>query len=144
MIKAPDVTALYVVLAFIVSYVMMKRFLFRPLGAILEAREQEESAAAKIHAESRRELEHAIAQGEEKLAAARREALKAREALRAEGLARFEQELARARQGATSSVEAATRAIDTDASLAATELGKRAPALAVELAERILGRKLAA
>jgi len=32
MIKAPDVTLLYVMFAFIVSYAVMKRFLFRPLG----------------------------------------------------------------------------------------------------------------
>jgi F-type H+-transporting ATPase subunit b len=144
MIKAPDVTALYVMLAFVVSYVVLKRFLFVPLGAILEAREQEESAAAKIHAESRRELERAIAEGERKLALARREALKERETLRAQGLTRFEQELGRAREAATSAVEGASRTIDVDAARAASELATRSRSLAVELAEKILGRKLAA
>lgn len=144
MIKAPDVTALYVMLAFVVSYVLLKRFLFVPLGAILEAREQEESAAAKTHAESRRELERAIAEGEQKLSLARREALKERETLRAQGLARFEQELARARETATTAVEGASRAIDVDAARAAAELAMRSRSLAVELAEKVLGRKLAA
>lgn len=144
MIKAPDVTLLYVIFAFIVSYAVMKRFLFRPLGAILEQREEEERAAARIHGESVRELERAVAEGESRLALARREALKEREALRAEGLGRFEKELARARETATSLVEEASRTIEADAARAAAELPVRARALAAELAEKILGRELAA
>jgi F-type H+-transporting ATPase subunit b len=144
MIKAPDVTLLYVMFAFIVSYAVMKRFLFRPLGAILEERDEEEATAARIHADSLRELESAVAEGEARLAQARREALKARETLRGEGLARFEELLSRARDEAAAAVDAATRAIEADAARAAAELPARSRALAVELAEKILGRKLAA
>jgi F-type H+-transporting ATPase subunit b len=144
MIKAPDVTLLYVMLAFIVSYAVLKRFLFRPLGAILEQREEEELAAARIHDESLRELDRAVAEGEARLALARREALKEREALRAQGLARFEQLLDQAREKASTSVESASRTIETEAERAAADLPTRARALAVELAEKILGRKLAA
>jgi F-type H+-transporting ATPase subunit b len=144
MIKAPDVTLLYVMLAFIVSYAVLKRFLFRPLGAILEEREQEERTAARIHDEGLRELERAVAEGETRLALARREALKERESLRAEGLTRFEQLLGQAREKASTSVDAASRTIETEAARAASDLPARARALAVELAEKILGRKLAA
>ena len=144
MIKAPDVTLLYVMFAFIVSYAVLKRFLFRPLGAILEQREAEELAAARIHGESLRELERAVAEGEARLALARREALKERETLRAQGLGRFEQLLDQAREKASTSVEAASRTIETEAARAASELPARARALAGELAEKILGRKLAA
>jgi F-type H+-transporting ATPase subunit b len=144
MIKAPDVTLLYVMFAFIVSYAVMKRFLFRPLGAILEAREEEERESARIHADSIRELEQAVAEGEERLSLARREALKEREALRQQGLAKFEQDLNSARESASSSVQAASRTIEADAQRAASELPARSRALAVTLAEKILGRKLAA
>jgi F-type H+-transporting ATPase subunit b len=144
MIKAPDVTLLYVMFAFIVSYAVLKRFLFRPLGAILEQREEEELAAARIHGESLRELERAVAEGEARLALARREALKERETLRAQGLARFEQLLDQARGKASTSVESASGTIETEAARAALDLPTRARALAVELAEKILGRKLAA
>lgn len=144
MIKAPDVTLLYVMFAFIVSYAVLKRFLFRPLGAILEQREQEELAAARIHGESLRELERAVAEGEARLALARREALKEREALRGQGLARFEQLLEQAREKASTSVESASRTIETEAARAASDLPARARSLAVELAEKILGRKIAA
>ena len=144
MIQAPDVTLLYVMFAFVVSYAVMKRFLFQPLGAILEMREQEEREANRIHAESVRELERAVAEGEARLALARREALKQRETLRAEGLERFEKRLAEARAEVSASVEAASGAIERDAVRAAAELPSRSRSLARELAEKILGRKLAA
>lgn len=144
MIKAPDVTLLYVIFAFIVSYALMKRYLFKPLGAILGRREEEERAAARTHAESLRELERAVAEGEARLAAARREGLREREALRAEGLARFEQELGQARSLGTAALEKAGLEISREASRAAQELASRSRALAVLLAEKILGRKLAA
>ncbi len=144
MIKAPDVTALYVIFAFVVSYAILARFLFRPLGAILERREEEERAATRIHTESLHELERAVAEGEAKLSMARREALKEREGLRAEGLARFERQLGEARGAAEASVAKASRSIETDARKAAAELSERSRLLAIELAEKILGRKLAA
>lgn len=144
MIKAPDVTLLYVMFAFIVSYAVMKRYLFRPLGVILERREEEERAAARIHAESLRELERAVAEGEARLAAARREGLREREAIRAEGLARFERDLGDARNAAAAAVEKAGLEISSEAEQAARELASRSRTLAVLLAEKILGRKLAA
>ena len=144
MIKAPDVTLLYVMFAFVVSYALLKRFLFVPLGAILERREQEEQEAAKLHSESLRELERTMADAEAKLALTRRDALKERETLRAEGLAVFERKLAEARTASTSSVEGASREIADQVGKASAELPERARALARELAEKILGRKLAA
>lgn len=144
MIKAPDVTLLYVLFAFIVSYAVMKRYLFRPLGAILEKREEEERAAARVHADSLRELERVVAEGEARLAAARREGLREREALRAEGLARFERDLGEARNAAAAAVEKAGGEIAAEASQASGELASRSRTLAVLLAEKILGRKLAA
>lgn len=144
MIKAPDVTLLYVLFAFIVSYAVMKRYLFTPLGAILERREEEERAAAAIHATSLRELEKAVAEGEARLAQARRDGLREREALRAEGLTQFERALGEARNTAGAAVENAGREISGEATQAAQELASRSRSLAVLLAEKILGRKLAA
>ena len=144
MIKAPDVTLLYVMFAFVVSYALLKRFLFVPLGAILQQREEEEQAAARLHGESVRELERTVAEAEARLAMTRREALREREALRGEGLARFEEKLGVARAGATTSVEAASLEIAGQVERAAAELPGKARTLAVDLAEKILGRKLAA
>ncbi len=95
MIELPNVTSLYVLLAFGVSYAILKRYLFVPLSGILEAREREEREAQKAYAESLEALEKAVAAGEQKLSLARREALKTREELRSEGAALLEHEARR-------------------------------------------------
>lgn len=144
MIKAPDVTLLYVLFAFLVSYAILKRFLFRPLSAILEARESEEKTAAKLYAESLEAMEKAVAEAEARLSLARREALKDRESLRGEGRERLEKALGLARTAATASIEGASADIGEEARRRASELPERARALARTLAEKVLGRKLAA
>jgi F-type H+-transporting ATPase subunit b len=144
MIELPNVTSLYVLLAFGISYWILKKYLFAPLSAILEARESEERGAQSAYAESVAALDRALAAGEEMLAAARREALKTRETLRAEGLALLEQKLAAARAAAGGEIARASQEIQSQAEASANELPRRARELARELAEKILGRKLAA
>ncbi len=144
MIKAPDVTLLYVIFAFVIAYAILKKWLFQPLSAILERREALENSAAKLHAESVQEMEKALAEAEARLSLARREALKERETLRGEGRSHLEEKLAQARAAAASSIEGANREIESEARRSAVELPERARALARSLAEKILGRKLAA
>jgi F-type H+-transporting ATPase subunit b len=144
MIGLPNVTSLYVFLAFGISYWILKRYLFVPLSAILEARESEEHAAQEAYAESLRRLEKAVAAGEEKLSLARRESLKMREDLRAEGLAVLEQKLNQARAESSEAIARGSREIEAQAASSALELPERARSLARELAEKVLGRKLAA
>jgi F0F1-type ATP synthase membrane subunit b/b' len=91
-----------------------------------------------------RELERTVADAEARLAVARREAWKERETLRAEGLTAFEKKLNEARVASTTSVDAASQQIADQVRIAATDLPGRARTLARELAEKILGRKLAA
>jgi F-type H+-transporting ATPase subunit b len=144
MIKAPDVTLLYVLLAFTVSYAILKRFLFRPLSAILEERQALEESAALVHRKSLEEMERAVAEAEAALAAARREALRLREELRAQGTAHLEREMSRAREETTESIRSATGEIGEEARRTAAELPRRAVELARGLAEKVLGRRLAA
>jgi F-type H+-transporting ATPase subunit b len=144
MIELPNVTSLYVLLAFGVSYVILKKYLFVPLSGILEAREREEREAQKAYAESLETLERAVAAGEQQLSLARREALKTREALRGEGSALLETKLGEARARASEEIARGSREIDAQASASAGQLPERAKSLARELAEKILGRKLAA
>jgi F-type H+-transporting ATPase subunit b len=144
MIKAPDVTLLYVLFAFAVSYFVLRRFLFRPLGGILEARATEEAAAAKIHAESLERLAAEVARAEAELARARIESLKERESLRSEGRAHLDKKLDQARAGATEVLERASREITAETERSSKELPGRVRQLANALAEKVLGRKLAA
>jgi hypothetical protein len=105
MIELPNVTALYAALAFGICYLILKKYLFLPLGRILDARESEEREAQKAYAESLRALEQAVAAGEQKLSEARREALKVREGLRAKGMALLEEKLAKAREEASHQID---------------------------------------
>ncbi len=144
MIGLPNVTSLYVFLAFGISYWILKKYLFVPLSAILEAREGEEREAQKAHDESLQNLHRAVAAGEERLSAARREALKTREALRAQGMSVFESELEQAQAIAGEAIARGSEEIAEEAESASRELPARARGLARELAEKVLGRKLAA
>jgi F-type H+-transporting ATPase subunit b len=144
MVEAPNVTALYVFLAFGISYWILKRTLFAPLSAILDARERAESEAEKAYAESLATLEKAVAAGEQLLSAARRQGLKAREDLRSEGIAQLEAKLAEASGAANVRVDRGSREIEAQVAGLSGQLPERARALARELAEKILGRKLAA
>ena len=144
MIKAPDVTLLYVIFAFLIAYAILKRFLFLPLSAILEARESEEKTAARVHAESLQALSNAITHIEQELARARREALKEREGLRSEGRAHLEKKLAEAHAAATATLERASAEIASQARQSSEELPRQIQLLARILAEKVLGRRLAA
>lgn len=144
MIKAPDVTLIYVIVSFVIAYAILKKWLFTPLGAILDQREEEAATAARIHTESVAELQKTVAYIEQELSRARREALREREAMRAEGRAELERRLALAREAAAASLDSARRRIDEDAQRSSAELPSRAVVLTRMLAEKVLGRKLAA
>ena len=144
MIKAPDITFVYVVVAFIASLFILKRFLFVPLTAILEEREREAASAEKVHNESLLEMQKAIARAESELAKARGEALAIRERLRGEGHAHWERKLAEAQAASGATLDRATDEIRSAAKQSAAELPGRARELARRLAEKILGRKIAA
>jgi len=144
MIELPNVTSLFVFLAFGICYWILKKYLFVPLSGILEARELAEREAERAYADSLAELDKAVAAGEERLSAARREALKTREALRSEGAALLDKKLAEAHAAAEAAVDRGAKEIETQAGASARELPEKARSLARDLAEKILGRKLAA
>lgn len=143
MIKV-DVTFLYIVVVFLLASGLLKRFLFSPLNSILEEREGKEKDAAKLHAESLAALSRTVAEAEEKLSLARREALKVREGLRGQGSAHLEEKLGEARAAAEAAVQKATREIEAQAKASSQAMPAQARGFAASLAEKILGRKLAA
>lgn len=139
-----DVTFLYIVVVFLLCAWVLNRFLFAPLLSILDGRRDRASAAAKGHAESVEALSRAVAQAEEKLALARRAALKVRESLRGEGSAELARKLDEARAASETTVREALQQIEADAAASAQKLPAETRSLARTLAEKILGRKLAA
>lgn len=144
MIKAPDITFVYVVIAFVACLAILKRYLFAPLSAILEERDREAASAEKVYAESLEELRAAVARAEADLAKARIEALTVREKLRGEGHAHWERKLGEAHAAAQAALGRASDEIRAAASRAAADLPRAARDLARTLAEKILGRKIAA
>jgi F-type H+-transporting ATPase subunit b len=144
MIKLPDVTVIYVIICFTIAYAILKRYLFSPLGEILDQRDREEREAAELHAENLGRLQKALAEAEQGLSLARREALKTREELRGEGRARLEALLSEASAAATASIESASQEIQEQVREFSKQLPETAGGLARTLAEKILGRKLAA
>jgi F-type H+-transporting ATPase subunit b len=144
MIKLPDVTMLYVIFSFAIACAILRRYLFAPLAEILDARDRDAADAAALHAESAERLRRALAEAEQNLSLARREALKVREELRGEGRARLEARLAEAGAAAAAAVEAANGEIAEQSRALGRELPERSRSLARDLAEKILGRKLAA
>jgi F0F1-type ATP synthase membrane subunit b/b' len=144
MIRLPDVTTLYVIICFAIAYAILKRYLFLPLGGILDARALEEKEAATLHAESRARLEKALNEAERGLSLARIEALKMREQMRGEGRKRLEARLAEAGAAAAADVALASRQIQEQSSELSRELPEKSQSLARTLAEKILGRNLAA
>ena len=144
MIGPPNVTSLYVLVAFVASCWIFQKFLFAPLIAILDTRERDEREAEASYRDSLASLEKAVAAGEERLSAARREALQAREQRRAEGLAILEKGLDEANARAAETLGRGTGEIQQKARDVARSLPERSRSLARELAEKILGRRLAA
>lgn len=144
MIGLPNVTLLYVLLAFGICFWILKKYLFVPLAGILDARETAAREAERAYAASLASLEKAVAAGEQQLSDARREALKTREDLRAEGSAALETKLAEAHHAAQAAVDGGGREIESQSAASSRELPGKARELARVLAEKILGRKLAA
>ena len=123
---------------------LLNRFVFTPITGILDERERETDTASRAYAEALAEFRSAVEKIEAELSLARREALKLREERRGEGMklrsARIEQvkgESAKKLAGASSELEQDSRRV-------AVDLPGRIAALAETLAEKILGRKLAA
>jgi len=144
MIGLPNVTSLYVIVAFVASCWILNRFLFAPLTTILDARERDEREAETAYMASLAALESAVAAGEARLSDTRREALRSREALRTQGLTELEQRLGDANLRAAAALARGTGEIEQQARDVARTLPDRARGLARDLAEKILGRKLAA
>ena len=144
MIGPPNVTSLYVLVAFVASCWIFNRYLFAPLNAILDARERDEREAENAYTASLAALQSAVAAGEARLSDARREALRAREELRTQGLTELERRLGDANARAAEALSRGTGEIEQQAKDVAKTLPERARGLARDLAEKILGRKLAA
>jgi F0F1-type ATP synthase membrane subunit b/b' len=141
--QLPDLSLFVIMAVFWATYVVLRAFVFTPLGKILEEREKSTaSAAAALEAAIARERE-TLAAVDEKLTEARRAAMQAREAARQEASARRQAAVDEAREKARASADEFQKKLEAEAVAAREELRRGASALAAEIASTALGRKVA-
>jgi F-type H+-transporting ATPase subunit b len=112
--------------------------------AILEERESEARGASEAFAKAQAEFNAAAEKVENELSLARREALRLREELRAEGQKFRSATTDDAKKKSLETLAVAASEMDALARKASGELPARVKALAQALAEKVLGRSVAA
>lgn len=141
--QLPDMSLLLVLIIFWATYLVLRKFLLSPLGAVLAERERRVDAA-RAAADAALERQREVSQDlDRRLTEARREALAHREAVRAAAGERRQALLDQAREKARAAAAEAQEKIDADALAARAQLGAEAKAIAAEIASYALGRKVA-
>src|SRR5512142_324308 len=80
----PDYSLLAIMVIFIMTYWVVRKFFIEPINSVLEAREHETKSAEQIYEEAMARFNEATAKVEERLHLAKREAAQLRDQLRAE------------------------------------------------------------
>ncbi len=140
----PNYSFLLVVTCFWLAYWVVNRNLVRPLLAVLHEREQRATEGRKAHEQAKATLEQALAQREKELALVAAEAQKERASLRAEGEARRRELLEAAREQGQRRLAVFAAELEQEVAQERAKLAGEVQTLARRLAERLLGRALAA
>ncbi len=143
MIQLPDLSLLVVAALFWATYWVLRQSVFRPLGGILEEREQKAATATESLAKALEHEKESLAEIDRRLTAARREAIVEKDAVRTAAGARRQEILDAAREKARASAAEAQRALDAEVAAARGQLRAEAHAMAAEIASRTLGRSVA-
>ena len=138
-----DISILYQVVLFVISWLFLKKILFQPYLKLLEERERKTTGAQHDSTDLEREGARLRAQYEEKIAQAQAAAQAAKEEILQSGRLEREKILGEARAEAAQILERVRQeiaaAVGEERRRAATE----ASALAAEMASKALGRKVA-
>ncbi len=143
MLALPNVSLLLVMACFWLVYLVVSTQLVGPLGRLLAERAQRIRNAHEEHERSRLGLAEAVARCERELAAAAAEGQKTRAALRAEGETARRARLEQARAQVQRRLARLDAELEHAARAARTDLRERAGVLARELANRLVGRRIA-
>jgi F0F1-type ATP synthase membrane subunit b/b' len=141
--QLPDLSLLLVMVIFWATYLVLRVFVLKPLGTILEERERAVAGATAALAGMLDQEKETLAGIDRRLTEARRDALGARHAARAEANAKRQAMLDDAREKARLVVADAQGALEKDIDAARAELGKNARTTALEIASLALGRRIA-
>lgn len=138
----PDWSVIAIIAIFLVNYLIVRRFLIKPVNEVLTWREEEVRGAEKAYEESMAKFSAATSEMESRVHLAKREAAQVREAQRAEATAFRSQLVEKVRGEADGIIQTADAQLDRDVTAARTQIVSESDALARLAAERILGRKL--
>jgi F-type H+-transporting ATPase subunit b len=141
--KLPDLSLFLVMAVFWATVIVLRTFVFRPLGTILEEREKKAAAASDALAKALENEQETLAALDRRLTAERREALGLRQAARNESSAARQTILETAREDARRLAAEAQAKLEKNVAAAREELRASARATAVEIASLALGRKVA-
>jgi F-type H+-transporting ATPase subunit b len=141
--QLPDLSLLLVMAIFWATYAVLRVFILKPLGGILEERERTVAEATAALAGMLDQEKDTLLGIDRRLTQARREALAARLAARGEANAKRQAILEAARGKARGAAADARARLEKDVVAARSELERNARATAVEIASRALGRRIA-
>jgi F0F1-type ATP synthase membrane subunit b/b' len=141
--QLPDLSLLLVMVIFWATYVVLRVFVLKPLGSILEERERTVVGATAALSAALDQEKETLAGIDRRLTEARREALAARQAARADANAKRQAILEDARAKARAAVAEAQAKLDGQIGVARSELEKNARTTAAEIASIALGRRIA-
>lgn len=139
----PNYSLILIMACFWVVFFLVRRLLVQPMGALLDERARRAREAARAFDGARAELAEALARCERELAQAAAEGQRERAALRAEGESERRRRLEQAREAGQAKLAAFTRELEEASARAREELRRSTRVLATELAQRLLGRRLA-
>ena len=138
----PDYSLIAIMVIFIMTYFVVRKFFIEPINNVLEARENETKSAEQIYEEAMARFNEATAKVEDRLHVAKREAAQVRERLRAEAAAHRSTVIQRTAAEAKKLIGDAETRLSEDVKTARETIVKESESLARLAAERILGRSL--
>lgn len=138
----PDYSLLAIMVIFIMTYLVVRKFFIEPINNVIEAREHETKSAEQLYEEAMARLNEATAKVEERLHLAKREAAQFRDKLRAEAAVHRSDVVQKTTNEAKKLISEAEAHLAADVKAAREKITTESESLARLAAERILGRSL--
>jgi F0F1-type ATP synthase membrane subunit b/b' len=139
----PNLSLLLIMACFWLVYLLVRTQFLKPLGALLDQRERQIRDAREAFSGARQQLDEAITRCERDLAQAAAEAQKERATIRVAGEAKRRECLEEARVQGQERLAALAAELERSTREARDSLRLRGRDLSHELAERLLGRRIA-
>jgi F0F1-type ATP synthase membrane subunit b/b' len=136
----PDFSLLAIMVIFIMTYLVVRKFFLEPINNVLEAREHETKTADQLYEEAMARFNEATAQVEDRLHIAKKDAAQLRDRFRAEASAHRASLVERTTTEAKKLVAEAETKLTQDVKVAREKITTESESLARIAAERILGR----